>query len=236
VAPKKFYIRSHLDPEPATAVDDPEKLLRKKNTIEGSGNHSPLHRSNSLPEKLVSIHDLEFDISFEQSLFITKSDIFVSETILDQTILQPRTLEILSPRIEFDQRFLQEFDKLEDLVENLDQALYQAHFQQSVELCSLTIVTSSIKHQIIHSTCPTYTSSISSVTSPPITQVVVQHPPPIMATRYAPLVLDAPLHAMPQDYQTRLPQFDGTGPLNAQQHVDNMNDYFDLQEVDEADV
>jgi hypothetical protein len=40
----------------------------------------------------------------------------------------------------------------------------------------------------------------------------------------------------PQDYQTRLPQFDATGPLNAQQHVDKMNDYLDLQEVDEVDV
>jgi hypothetical protein len=57
-----------------------------------------------------------------------------------------------------------------------------------------------------------------------------------MAARYAPLVLVAPLHAMPQDYQTRLPQFDATGPLNAQQHVDKMNDYFDLQEVDEDDI
>jgi hypothetical protein len=41
---------------------------------------------------------------------------------------------------------------------------------------------------------------------------------------------------MPQDYQTILPQFDGTRPLSAQQHIDKMNDYFDLQEVDEADV
>jgi len=57
-----------------------------------------------------------------------------------------------------------------------------------------------------------------------------------MAAIYAPLVLAAPLHAMPQDYQTRLPQFDGTRPLNAQQHVDKMNDYFDLHEVDEASV
>jgi hypothetical protein len=55
-------------------------------------------------------------------------------------------------------------------------------------------------------------------------------------TIYAPLVLAAPLHAMPQDYQTRLPQFDGIVPLNTQQHVDKMNDYFDLQEVDEDDV
>ena len=57
-----------------------------------------------------------------------------------------------------------------------------------------------------------------------------------MAARYAPLVLAAPLHAMPQDYQMRLPQFDGTWPLSAKQHVDKMNDYFDLQEVDEADA
>jgi hypothetical protein len=57
-----------------------------------------------------------------------------------------------------------------------------------------------------------------------------------MAAIYAPLVLDSPLHAMPHDYQTILPQFDGIGPLNAQQHIDKMNDYFDLHEVDEADV
>jgi hypothetical protein len=41
---------------------------------------------------------------------------------------------------------------------------------------------------------------------------------------------------MPQDYQIRLPQFDATGTLNAQQHVDKMNDYFDFQEVDKVDV
>ena len=41
---------------------------------------------------------------------------------------------------------------------------------------------------------------------------------------------------MPQDYQTRIPQFDGTGNMTSQKHVDNMNDFFDLQEVDEEDV
>jgi hypothetical protein len=57
-----------------------------------------------------------------------------------------------------------------------------------------------------------------------------------MEERYSPMVLATHLHAMSQDYQTRLPQFDGTGPLNEKQHVDKMNDYFDLQEVDEANV
>ena len=85
-----------------------------------------------------------------------------------------------------------------------------------------------MKHQIIHSTSPSPISSTSYVTFPLITQVVVHPPPPIMVARYAPLVLASPLHAIPQDYQTRLPKFDGTGPLDAQQHVDKMNGYFDL--------
>jgi hypothetical protein len=57
-----------------------------------------------------------------------------------------------------------------------------------------------------------------------------------MASKNAPLVLATPLHAMPQDYQMRLPQFDGIGPLKSQQHIDKMNNYFDLHEVYEDDV
>jgi len=57
-----------------------------------------------------------------------------------------------------------------------------------------------------------------------------------MATMYAPLVLPAPLANMPQDYQSKITLFDETGSLIAQQHVDKMNDCFDLQEVDEESV
>ena len=92
------------------------------------------------------------------------------------------------------------------------------------------------KPQITPSVLSTPSSSSSSVATSPIIKVVVPPPPPIMEARYAPLVLVVPLHSMPQDYQTRLPQFDATGSLNTQQHVDKMNDYFDLQEFDEADV
>jgi hypothetical protein len=147
LATKRIHTRYHPDLEPTIAVDVLEKLLKKKNIVEGFGSHNPLHRSTSLPEKLIIIQDLEFDISFEKILFRTKSDSFKCEIVLDQTILQPRTLEILSPRIEFDQHLLQEFNKLEDIVANLDQDLYQSHFQQPVELSSLTIVATSIKHQ-----------------------------------------------------------------------------------------
>ena len=57
-----------------------------------------------------------------------------------------------------------------------------------------------------------------------------------MEAIYAPVVLVVPLHNMPQDYQTRIPQFDGTGALNTQHHMNKMNDFFDLQEVDEEYV
>jgi hypothetical protein len=128
LAPKRIFTRSHPNPEPATAIDNPEKLPRKKIVTEGSGSHSPFHISPSLLEKLVALQDLEFDIPFEQILFRTKSDSFVSEIVLDQTILQPKTPEILSPKADVDQLFLQEFDKLEYLVANIDQALDRAHF------------------------------------------------------------------------------------------------------------
>jgi hypothetical protein len=57
-----------------------------------------------------------------------------------------------------------------------------------------------------------------------------------MGARYAPLVLVSPLHAMPQDYQNRIPQFDAAIPLCEQENIDKMNDYYDLHEVYEVDV
>jgi hypothetical protein len=169
----------------------------------------------------------------------------VDETILDQAILQPRTRERHSPGVDLDQKRLQNFEKLQDLASYFDQDLHKAYIQQSIERFSLSISAASINPQVTHSISPSPASSTSSITSPTIIQVTIQPtigfpsnqpPPPIMVARYAPLVLAAPLHNMPQDYQTMIPQFDGTGSLNAQQHVDKMNDFFDLQEVDEEDV
>jgi len=57
-----------------------------------------------------------------------------------------------------------------------------------------------------------------------------------MACRYARLVLQAPLNAMPQNYAQILPQFDGIGPVTSQQHIDKINDFSDLEEVDDDDV
>jgi hypothetical protein len=129
MAPKIIHSRSHPDPEPITIVDNPEKLIRKRNIVEGQGSSSPLLSENFLPEKLITIMDIEFDLPFEHNLFRTKFDSFVDEIVLDQTFLQPKTPKRLSPRTYFDQKILQEFEKLQDLASDLDQALYKAHFQ-----------------------------------------------------------------------------------------------------------
>ena len=48
-----------------------------------------------------------------------------------------------------------------------------------------------------------------------------------MANQYAPLQLPANPGAMPQDFQSKITYFDGTGTYTAQQHTKKMMDYFE---------
>ncbi len=57
-----------------------------------------------------------------------------------------------------------------------------------------------------------------------------------MAARYAPLVFPQKLEAMPADYQSKIMLFDATQGITPQQHVDRMNEFFDLHEIDEENV
>ena len=58
-----------------------------------------------------------------------------------------------------------------------------------------------------------------------------------MAARFAPLVLPQQLHDMLTDYHSKILIFDGTPQsVPAQQHIDRMADFCDLDEIDEEDV
>jgi len=57
-----------------------------------------------------------------------------------------------------------------------------------------------------------------------------------MANHYAPLQLLANPGAMPQDYQSKITYFDGTGSYTTQQHTKKMQDYFENYEIDDDDV
>jgi hypothetical protein len=162
--------------------------------------------ATSLPEKFVTIQDIHFDLPFEHRISITKSDIFLDETILDQAIIQPRNPEKISPRIDLDQQILQDFEKLQDLASDFDQYLHKSYIQKSVELSSLSISASSISPQVNHPIYSILASSTSSITYPTTKQVTIQPttrvptiqpPPPIMEATHAPLFLASPLHNMP---------------------------------------
>jgi hypothetical protein len=58
----------------------------------------------------------------------------------------------------------------------------------------------------------------------------------IMADRYAPLVLPANLHDLPQGYAQHLKQFGAEGDVTAQQHFDRFLDFCYLEEIDYEDV
>jgi hypothetical protein len=104
-------------------------LIRKISLAESQGSSSPLPRETSLLEKFFTIQDIQFDLPFEHSLFKTKSDSFVDETILDQAILQPSTPERHSPRSDLDQQILQKYEKLQDLASHFDQAFHKAYIK-----------------------------------------------------------------------------------------------------------
>ena len=57
-----------------------------------------------------------------------------------------------------------------------------------------------------------------------------------MANIYAPLVLPTNPGAMPQDYQSKITPFDGSGTYISQQHTKKMTDYFEIYEIDDDDV
>ena len=57
-----------------------------------------------------------------------------------------------------------------------------------------------------------------------------------MATRFAPLVLPANLHDLPEGYAQRLKQFGAKGDFTAHQHFDRFLDLCDLEKIDYEDV
>jgi hypothetical protein len=57
-----------------------------------------------------------------------------------------------------------------------------------------------------------------------------------MAGRFAPLILSAQLHDLPQNYSQRIRLYDTEGNVSAEKHLDWFNNFVDLEEVDYADA
>ena len=95
-----------------------------------------------------SLEDFQFDLSFEHSLFRTKSENSVHDTVIDHNFIQFFESKKNTIHTNLDQHVLNTFHELEALTSTLIRHIDEAYFQQSVELASLTVATSE------HSTLP----------------------------------------------------------------------------------
>ena len=68
-----YFTTSIPDPQSAVIVDNPDRIGKKIKKVESLGNKVSLVKGNSLPNKLSSLQDIEFDLNFEQYLLRTKS-------------------------------------------------------------------------------------------------------------------------------------------------------------------
>jgi hypothetical protein len=64
----------------------------------------------------------------------------------------------------------------------------------------------------------------------------IPNPPRSLAAKFAPLILPAQLHDLPQNYSQRIKLYDVEGNVSAQRHLDWFNDFVDLKEVYYADA
>jgi len=124
-------------------------------------------KANSLPKELSNLEDLQFDLSFEHSLFRTKSKTLIHDTIIDSVFIQFIESKKNTIHPDIDQHVLDTFDKLDPLTSNLIRHIDEAYFQQSVELVVLIATTakpSTIPSEPVNSYLFSTTSSIISTT------------------------------------------------------------------------
>jgi len=112
--------------------------------VETQGSSSQLIKANSLPKELSSLEDIQFDLSFELSLFRTKSENSIHDTVINPNFLQFIESKRVPIHLDLDQHVLDTFDKLEALTLTLISHIDEAYIQQSMELAALTAITPKI--------------------------------------------------------------------------------------------
>ena len=101
------------------------------------------------------------------SLFRTKSETLVHDTVIDPTFIQFVESNKNTIHLDLDQHVLDTFDKLEVLTSTLIRQIDKAYFQQSVELAALTAATpkhSTVSSEIINTASFSTTLHIISTT------------------------------------------------------------------------
>ena len=212
MAPRKIHTRAYPDPDPAERVDNPESILRKSPRIRLSTVFKSPLRANLVPKNLSALQQSQVDLV---NPFRTRSLGDLDQLDSESSHSSPEKGEPLGDRESTppDLHFLH----------NLGVSHPRSAQKSTVVPSTSVIPTSTVQTTPLQPTFP--------LVNPPLV-----NPPPIMAAWYAPLVLPIPLVNLPQDYQSKIPLYDASNTITASQHVDNMNDYFDRNEIDDDSV
>lgn len=236
------YTKSNLDPDPPPIFKNPNLIpwiLRQ----ESSPSPRPVFKSNSCLVEWLFLKDLPFDKYFGFSQFRTTSDSEFLDIVVDLKFTKEleieRTKLISNRNLQNSPQSSLTIDRIPELSNSASTYFASSSFPYiSENHMSSPFIPLLPQQPIITPQTPitSITSIALVVISPSVTSTSISNPPQVMVARYAPLVLPQNLDDMPIDYQSKIPLFCATESITAQQHVDRMNEFFGLHEVDAKNV
>ena len=81
------YTRANPDPNPTPVGDNPNLISRRLKRQESSVSPSPSIKVDSCPDAWLFLEDLPFDLSFDLSLFRTRSKSALDDIVLDPNFI-----------------------------------------------------------------------------------------------------------------------------------------------------
>lgn len=186
--------------------------MRISRRQESSISPRPLTNVYSCLDEWLFLEDLPFDVSFDLSLFRTKS-----ESALDDLVLDPKFIKELEVRREnqsVNQYLIHSPQlslttiKIPELSETTSTSFISPLFPHNFEVHSSSPLIPSLPHQPI---------TTHQIPINPITPNLVLNPIQLraMALKYSPLVMPTPQGVLPSNYESKIVLFDSIGCYTA---------------------
>lgn len=166
MAHRGVYTRRNLDHNPPQILSSPEMLFRRRRRFPKKLGVVHLWRPCLVPKKVDYNDNIQFDIKFEQTLFRSKYESNVSDTIFDETRFKTFIPSSASQEVNLlpqDQEIWFQFQKLEKIVHESQIAISKSStFPFSIPSFSASFVPLvSVEFHIPISSAATTTTSFS---------------------------------------------------------------------------
>lgn len=125
------YTRSNPNLNPPFIVDDPHRIGKKprkfidkfnatKEQLTEKTSEVFIPHVHSLPERLDTLQDIEFDIHFEKSLFRNKSLSWLGQIVFDSSISLENLVEDFFTQTKSGSQLIHALDQLQNFTSNID--------------------------------------------------------------------------------------------------------------------